>query len=56
MNGVMSVRIEGEDRDRLTVIGDGYDPVKLIHQMRKKFGQAEILAAVRENDVVRITI
>ncbi|XP_028791734.1 heavy metal-associated isoprenylated plant protein 47-like [Neltuma alba] len=43
-NGVSFVGIEGEDKQKVVVIGDGVDPVKLTICLRKKVGQTDILS------------
>ena len=43
-NGVNSVKIEGEDKDRVVVTGDGVDPVCLTSSLRKKVGSATLLS------------
>ncbi|CAN6248993.1 unnamed protein product [Urochloa humidicola] len=42
-DGVISVAITGDARDKLKVVGDGVDPVCLVSCLRKKVGHAEIL-------------
>nr|DAD23734.1 TPA_asm: hypothetical protein HUJ06_025197 [Nelumbo nucifera] len=42
--GVISVAIEGDDKDRLVVIGDGVDSAKLTTSLRKKVGHATIIS------------
>ncbi|CAO2042620.1 unnamed protein product [Urochloa humidicola] len=42
-DGVISVAITGDARDKLEVVGDGVDPVCLVSCLRKKVGHAEIL-------------
>lgn len=36
--------LEGEEKDKLVVIGDGVDAVKLTHCLRKKVGNADIVS------------
>ncbi|KAL5565564.1 hypothetical protein UlMin_028728 [Ulmus minor] len=43
-NGVNSVKIEGEDKDRVVVTGDGVDPVCLTSSLRKKVGSSTLLS------------
>ncbi|XP_006652383.2 heavy metal-associated isoprenylated plant protein 16-like [Oryza brachyantha] len=43
VSGVSSVEVTGDCRDRLQVVGDGVDPVCLVHCLRKKVGHAEIV-------------
>ncbi|KAK3142341.1 hypothetical protein QOZ80_4BG0345300 [Eleusine coracana subsp. coracana] len=42
-DGVMSMGITGDGKDRLEVIGDDVDSVCLVSCLRKKVGHAEIL-------------
>ncbi|KAK2448132.1 Copper transport protein family [Trifolium repens] len=42
--GVNFVGLEGEDKDKLVVIGDGVDAVKLTNCLRKKVGHTEIVS------------
>ncbi|CAL0301075.1 unnamed protein product [Lupinus luteus] len=42
-NGVTSVGLEGEEKDKVIVIGDGVDPVKLVNCLRKKVGKSDII-------------
>ncbi|KAL6652579.1 hypothetical protein ACP70R_011504 [Stipagrostis hirtigluma subsp. patula] len=42
-DGVSSMGVTGDGRDRLEVVGDGVDPVCLVQCLRKKIGHAEIL-------------
>ncbi|KAI6673435.1 hypothetical protein NL676_001341 [Syzygium grande] len=41
--GVQSVALVGDDKDRLEVIGERVDPVKLTTSLRKNVGSAEIV-------------
>lgn len=41
--GVNYVAIEGNDEDRVVVIGDGVDPISLINLMRKKVGHTDVV-------------
>lgn len=41
--GVNYVAIEGNDEDRVVVIGDGVDAVSLINLMRKKVGDTDVI-------------
>ncbi|KAA8534597.1 hypothetical protein F0562_032144 [Nyssa sinensis] len=43
-DGVTSVAIEGEDKDRVVVIGDGVDSASLANSLRKKVGYADIIS------------
>ncbi|TKY72292.1 Heavy metal transport/detoxification protein [Spatholobus suberectus] len=42
-NGVNSVSIEGESKDRVVVVGDGVDAAHLTSCMRKKVGYADLV-------------
>lgn len=42
--GVNFVGLEGESKDRLVVIGEGVDAVKLTYSLRKKVGQTDIIS------------
>ncbi|XP_062224806.1 disease resistance protein Pik-1-like [Phragmites australis] len=42
-DGVSSMGIAGDERDRLEVVGDGVDTVCLVRCLRKKIGHAELL-------------
>ncbi|XP_062170165.1 heavy metal-associated isoprenylated plant protein 47-like isoform X2 [Alnus glutinosa] len=42
-DGVNSVAIEGSDKDRLVVVGEGVDSANLTRSLRKKLCYAEIL-------------
>ncbi|KAH1072565.1 hypothetical protein J1N35_024893 [Gossypium stocksii] len=50
-HGVISVGIEGDDKDKLVVTGDGIDSARLIQCLRK-IGEANIqsLEAIKEKD------
>ncbi|KAF7002185.1 hypothetical protein CFC21_017699 [Triticum aestivum] len=41
--GVERVEIQGDDRDRLAVVGDGVDAANLTAYLRKKVGNADLL-------------
>ncbi|KAL2341437.1 hypothetical protein Fmac_009377 [Flemingia macrophylla] len=43
-NGVSFVGLEGEARDKLVVIGEGMDVVKLTNSLRKKVGHTDIIS------------
>ncbi|GMN36701.1 hypothetical protein TIFTF001_006228 [Ficus carica] len=43
-DGVSSVGLEGEERNKVVVIGDGVDAVDLAKTLRKKFGGADIIS------------
>jgi len=38
------VGLEGDEKDKIVVIGDGVDAVKLTNCLRKKVGQTEIVS------------
>ncbi|XP_073098613.1 heavy metal-associated isoprenylated plant protein 47-like [Elaeis guineensis] len=42
-DGVDSIKIDGEDKNQLVVIGEGVDPVILTGILRKKMGHSEIV-------------
>ena len=42
--GVNFVGLEGDEKDKIVVIGDGVDAVKLTNCLRKKVGQTEIVS------------
>ncbi|KAF8703397.1 hypothetical protein HU200_032200 [Digitaria exilis] len=42
-DGVISMAITGDAKDKLEVVGDGVDPVRLVGSLRRKVGPAEIL-------------
>ncbi|XWS73680.1 hypothetical protein CRYUN_Cryun02cG0149300 [Craigia yunnanensis] len=42
--GVDFVGLEGEQKDKVVVIGDGIDAVKLTTNLRKKVGNTEIIS------------
>ncbi|TYI49650.1 hypothetical protein E1A91_D12G050200v1 [Gossypium mustelinum] len=50
-HGVISVGIQGDDKDKLVVTGDGIDSAKLIQCLRK-IGEANLqsLEAIKEKD------
>ncbi|XP_054776586.1 heavy metal-associated isoprenylated plant protein 47-like [Prosopis cineraria] len=43
-NGVSFVGLEGDWKEKVVVIGDGVDAVKLTICLRKKVGQADIVS------------
>nr|POE91939.1 heavy metal-associated isoprenylated plant protein 47 [Quercus suber] len=43
-NGVNFVGLEGADKDKVVVIGDGVDAARLATTMRKKVGQTDIIS------------
>ncbi|KAG4946049.1 hypothetical protein JHK87_042056 [Glycine soja] len=43
-SGVNFVGLEGEEKDKLVVIGDEVDPVKLTNSLRKKVGHTDIIS------------
>ena len=42
--GVNFVGLEGADKDKVVVIGDGVDAARLATTMRKKVGQTDIIS------------
>ncbi|KAM7499044.1 hypothetical protein LguiA_023458 [Lonicera macranthoides] len=42
--GVSSLKIEGEEKEKIVVIGDGVDSVTLTRSLQKKVGHATLLA------------
>ncbi|KAG1363787.1 heavy metal-associated isoprenylated plant protein 47 [Cocos nucifera] len=42
-DGVDSVKIDGEDKNQLVVVGEGVDPVILTGILRKKIGSSDIV-------------
>ncbi|XWS71273.1 hypothetical protein CRYUN_Cryun03dG0124200 [Craigia yunnanensis] len=42
--GVSFVGLEGEQKDKVVVIGDGVDVVKLTTNLRKKVGDTQIIS------------
>ncbi|KAL6845829.1 hypothetical protein ACP4OV_024404 [Aristida adscensionis] len=49
-DGVVSMGITGDARDRLEVVGDGVDSVCLVSCLRRKLGHAEILQVEEVKD------
>ncbi|TVU15652.1 hypothetical protein EJB05_39184 [Eragrostis curvula] len=49
-NGVSSVGVTGDSKDRLEVVGDGVDSVCLVSCLRKKIGHASILQVEEVKD------
>ncbi|KAK3142342.1 hypothetical protein QOZ80_4BG0345310 [Eleusine coracana subsp. coracana] len=49
-HGVMSVGITGDAKDRLEVIGDGVDSVRIVNCLRRKVGPAEIMQVEEMKD------
>lgn len=47
--GVESVAIAGGDKDHLVVVGESIDPVKLVRNLRKKVGHADIISMNKVN-------
>ncbi|KAK9212931.1 hypothetical protein WN943_002315 [Citrus x changshan-huyou] len=45
--GVTSVAIEGPDKDRVVVLGDGVDSAELVKSLRKNVGNASITFSIR---------
>ncbi|KAE9594784.1 hypothetical protein Lal_00013336 [Lupinus albus] len=46
--GVTFVGLEGEEKDKVIVIGDGIDAVKLINCLRKKVGKSDIITLTED--------
>lgn len=46
--GVSFVGLEGQEKDKVVVIGDGVDAVKLTRELRKKVGYAEIISLAEQ--------
>ncbi|KAF5742822.1 hypothetical protein HS088_TW09G00883 [Tripterygium wilfordii] len=44
MNGVSSMGLEGEEKDKVVVIGDGIDSVKFVKRLRRKVGGVQIVS------------
>ncbi|XVF04879.1 hypothetical protein REPUB_Repub05bG0123000 [Reevesia pubescens] len=42
--GVSFVGLEGEEKDKVVLIGDGVDAVKLTTNLRKKVGHTQIIS------------
>ncbi|KAI9080243.1 hypothetical protein K1719_037637 [Acacia pycnantha] len=42
-HSVSFVRLEGDEKEKVVVIGEGVDAVKLTNCLRKKVGQTDIL-------------
>nr|BBF89377.1 hypothetical protein [Oryza barthii] len=53
--GVCSIAIVGDPRDKVLVVGDGIDPIKLTSALRKKVGHAELLQVSQANKDVKET-
>ncbi|XP_066346691.1 heavy metal-associated isoprenylated plant protein 16-like [Miscanthus floridulus] len=49
-DGVISMAITGDAREKLEVVGDGVDPVRLVSYLRRKVGHAEILQVEEVKD------
>ncbi|XP_017982558.1 PREDICTED: uncharacterized protein LOC18590014 [Theobroma cacao] len=47
-DGVSFVGLEGQEKDKVVVIGDGVDAVKLTRELRKKVGYAEIISLAEQ--------
>ncbi|KAB1199130.1 hypothetical protein CJ030_MR0G027298 [Morella rubra] len=43
-DGVMSVALEGQDRDQVVVVGDGVDAACLTSSLRKKVGRVHLVS------------
>ncbi|CAM0904250.1 unnamed protein product [Alopecurus aequalis] len=48
--GVISVKITGDERDKLEVVGDNVDPVSLVGSLRKKLVHANIVKVEEVQD------
>ncbi|KAH1108920.1 hypothetical protein J1N35_012688 [Gossypium stocksii] len=46
--GVSSVGLEGNEKEKVVVIGDGIDVVKLTTNLRKKVGTTEIISLAEQ--------
>ncbi|KAI9091400.1 hypothetical protein K1719_028211 [Acacia pycnantha] len=46
-NGVDFVGLEGEEKDKVVVIGEGVDAAKLASSMRKKVGHTDIISVAQ---------
>lgn len=42
--GIKSVELQGEEKDKIVVIGNGVDPIDLVKCLRKKLGAADIIS------------
>lgn len=49
--GVETVSLQGDEKNQLTVIGDGIDAVSLTSLLRKKLGFAELISLVPCNNL-----
>ncbi|GAY37752.1 hypothetical protein CUMW_031430 [Citrus unshiu] len=49
-NGVTSIVIQGPNKDRVMVIGDGVDPFKMTTALRNKVGNASLESAQKMNN------
>ncbi|KAJ1271427.1 hypothetical protein BS78_06G127900 [Paspalum vaginatum] len=49
-DGVISMAITGDAKEKLEVVGDGFDPVCLVSCLRRKVGHAEILQVEEVKD------
>ncbi|CAD6263418.1 unnamed protein product [Miscanthus lutarioriparius] len=49
-DGVISMAITGDAKEKLEVVGDGVDPVRLVSCLRRKVGHAEILQVEEVKD------
>lgn len=45
--GVDFVGLEGEEKDKVVVIGDGVDAAKLASSMRKKVGHTDLISVTQ---------
>ncbi|XP_039008539.1 disease resistance protein Pik-1 [Hibiscus syriacus] len=46
--GVNFVGLEGNEKDKVVVIGEGFDAVKLTTDLRKKVGATEIISLAEQ--------
>ncbi|XVE59875.1 hypothetical protein DITRI_Ditri05aG0082300 [Diplodiscus trichospermus] len=47
--GVEFVGLEGEQKEKVVVIGDGFDPIKMATKLRKKVGHTQIISLAQHN-------
>ncbi|XP_021279173.1 heavy metal-associated isoprenylated plant protein 47 isoform X2 [Herrania umbratica] len=47
-DGVSYVGLEGQEKNKVVVIGDGVDAIKLTTELRKKVGHAQIISLVEQ--------
>ncbi|RDX60183.1 Heavy metal-associated isoprenylated plant protein 47, partial [Mucuna pruriens] len=53
-NGVIYAGIEGEEKNKLVVIGNGVDAVKLTNSLRKKVGKTDIISLAEQKIVMKV--